>query len=416
MKDSKSGAYWRKREEEWDKEYQEEEALYSAHIQETYAYMYNQCQKEIDAFYAKYAKKEGISIADAKERVSKADMEAFQAKAKKYVEQAAADRARHGHANMSASYFSDEANEEMRLYNLTMKINRLEMLKAQIGTETLPAFDELNMYYGDKLDARTYAEYQHYAGILGDTVIDPKKADSIVNASFHNATFSQRIWSNQAMLHSELGKQLTQGLVGGKSSAELARNIRKVFDTSQAEAERLMRTELARVQVGAQQAAYQSQQIEEYEFIGGQSGACDICSSMNGKVFKVSDMVPGDNAPPMHPNCRCSTAPHIDRKIYDVWLDSKAAADGESYHDFKNKIINSHNLAKPIDNVSVNNAEGEPGFTREDLIAEAGTSPIGKQVLKALENEDVRVVITSSLDPLDPTARGYSDDQEDVIY
>lgn len=31
-------------------------------------------------------------------------------------------------------------------------------------------------------------------------------------------------------------------------------------------------------------------------------------------------MRPGLNAPPLHPNCRCSTAPYMDRKAFDEWL------------------------------------------------------------------------------------------------
>ena len=36
-----------------------------------------QIQKEIDSFYAKYATSEGISIAEAKRRVSKLDIEEY---------------------------------------------------------------------------------------------------------------------------------------------------------------------------------------------------------------------------------------------------------------------------------------------------------------------------------------------------
>ena len=80
--------------------------------------MLDSIQQGIDSFYAKYAEKEGITLAQAKQRVSRLDIEEYQRKAAKYVK----DRD-----------FSDQANAEMRLYNLTMKINRLEMLKANIG-------------------------------------------------------------------------------------------------------------------------------------------------------------------------------------------------------------------------------------------------------------------------------------------
>ena len=36
-----------------------------------------------------------------------------------------------------------------------------------------------------------------------------------------------------------------------------------------------------------------------------------ICHSLNGKVFKVKDMIPGINAPPMHPWCRSTTVSHV---------------------------------------------------------------------------------------------------------
>ena len=36
-----------------------------------------------------------------------------------------------------------------------------------------------------------------------------------------------------------------------------------------------------------------------------------ICHSLNDKVFKVKDMIPGINAPPMHPWCRSTTVPHV---------------------------------------------------------------------------------------------------------
>nr|DAU97444.1 MAG TPA: minor capsid protein [Caudoviricetes sp.] len=37
--------------------------------------------------------------------------------------------------------------------------------------------------------------------------------------------------------------------------------------------------------------------------------ACHICQPFNGKIFKVSELVPALNAPPFHPNCRCTTVP-----------------------------------------------------------------------------------------------------------
>lgn len=116
-----------------------------------------------------------------------------------------------------------------------------------------------------------------------------------------------------------LSKLLQQGLIQGKNARQLAVELKKKFNTSKYNAERLMRTELARVQTDAQKKSFERNGFEEYEFIVN-GGCCDICSALSGKHFKVAKMMPGENAPPMHPHCRCSTAAYSDRADYDAWL------------------------------------------------------------------------------------------------
>lgn len=304
-----SRTYWKLREEAQLKRYIAEEAEYQRHIGGIYDYMMDQIQKEINGFYTKYAKKEGITLSEAKKRVSKLDMEEYGRKAAKYVKE---------------KDFSKEANEEMRLYNATMKINRLEMLKANIGLELVDGFNELQKYYDEILTDRTLEEFERQAGILGGTVLNNAQAAyAIVNASFHNAKYSDRIWMYQDMLRAELDKLLRQGLIQGKHPRELARHLSKLFGVSKGNAERLMRTELARVQVEAQMQSFERNGYEEYEFIALGASACGICKELDGKHFKVKDRMPGENAPPMHPNCRCSTAAYVGDEEFEEWLNKK---------------------------------------------------------------------------------------------
>ena len=209
----------------------------------------------------------------------------------------------------------------MRLYNLTMKVNKLEMLKANIGLELISSFDEMDKFMESILDGRTREELERQAGILGKTIQgNHRLADHIVHASFHNATYSDRIWMYQDLLRDEIGKQLERGLIQGKNPRVLARELNKVFNTGKYNCERLMRTELARVQIEAQRESYEAYDIEMFTFISN-TGCCDKCDAIAGKHFYVKNMIPGENAPPMHPNCRCSTAPYSDRKAFDEWLD-----------------------------------------------------------------------------------------------
>ena len=62
MKENPSRSYWKEREEQARKERAKREKGYQEEIKEIYEDMLDDVQKEIDSFYAKYAKKEGISI------------------------------------------------------------------------------------------------------------------------------------------------------------------------------------------------------------------------------------------------------------------------------------------------------------------------------------------------------------------
>jgi SPP1 gp7 family putative phage head morphogenesis protein len=309
-----SKEYWAKREAEALTQRITDEKQYDRYIKTIYSNMLDACQKEINAFYGRYAAKEGITLAEAKKRVRELDIKEYERKAKRYVKE---------------KNFSAQANEEMSIYNATMKINRLEMLKANIGLELIDGHNELERFMGDILQGRTEDELKRQAGILGKTIKNnAQKAHAIVNSSFHNATFSDRIWQYQSLMKSDLSKMLQSGLIQGKNPRALAKDLRKYWYGNDPKTnggavycmERLMRTELARVQTEAQKQSFERNGFTEYEFIVN-SGCCDICAGLNGKHFKVAKMMPGENAPPIHPHCRCSTAAWTDSEEYEAWLD-----------------------------------------------------------------------------------------------
>ena len=121
-----SQEYWKQREQRQQKHNIRNEQEYIARIREIYQNMLDEIQKEINGFYAKYATQEGLTLTEAKKNVSELDIKEYGRKAAKYVKE---------------KNFSALANEEMRLYNATMKINRLELLKANIGLEMVSGFD-----------------------------------------------------------------------------------------------------------------------------------------------------------------------------------------------------------------------------------------------------------------------------------
>ena len=398
-----SSEYWKKREQENLRKNLKSEAEYAKEIQQTYKFAMDQIQKEIDSFYAKYAKDEGITITQAKKRASKLDMEEYSRKAKKYVKE---------------KNFSKQANEEMNLYNLTMKVNRLELLKASIGLELVSAFDELQQFYEQKLTDRTMDEFNRQAGILGSTVPDNAAvlAATIVNASFHNAKYSERIWMHQDLLRNELGKLLTRGMVQGKNPRVLARELRKTFDVSIYNSERLMRTELARVQTEAQLQSYKENGFEEYEYMACHNrDVCANCKALDGKIFKIDDGMPGENAPPMHPSCHCATTAHMDLNAYEKWLDGYSEH-GMSFKEWQENKNDARTKKRGI----INKAKANTVFTysslpansdirAESIFDELNKTRIGKRAIQYMDEKGLHFELSYRPEPSGDRAYSQGD-------
>ena len=380
-----SEKYWSKREAEQLKHNITDEVEYSKQLKLIYQNMLDACQNEIDAFYGRYAKKEGISLAEAKKRVSELDIKRYERKAKRYVRE---------------KDFSKEANEEMRLYNLTMKVNRLEMLKANIGLELISGHEELKKFMEKILQGRTEAELKRQAGILGKTILsNAKKANSIVNGSFHNATFSQRIWMHQHILKGEIDRLLQVGLIQGKNPRVLASELKKRFDTTTFNAERLMRTELARVQTDAQKKSFEEMGFEMYTFhaIENDGKTCEICKANDGEHFKLIKLQPGLNAPPMHPHCRCSISAYEDSDDYEAWIDYLAnGGTTEEWNKLKNNISRK---AKVNDGIfETFNATKADSIRPKSIKKEMNKSEIGSLLREYLEKENVPIKLCYGID------------------
>lgn len=321
-KGQSSEEYWRERESRQRAINIRDEARTAERINEIFQSMQDSIQQEIESFYQRYADDEGITLTEARGRVSRIDMEQYERLAKKYVKLA------HAHGSIKDMAFTDEANDQMRLYNLTMKVNRLEMLKARCGIRAMEGYRDTERLINENLEERAYSEYRRLAGILGNSVqFNENMVRAIVNASYQNATWSQRLWSHQASLSSQIGTQLASGILAGKSSTVLAREIQKLTGGSTYACQRLMRTELRRVQTAAAEQSMLDNGVTEYKFmVANGVNPCDECVALDGQVFKISEMEIGKNAPPKHPSCHCCTCPAIDEEKWQRWLDGPAQA------------------------------------------------------------------------------------------
>lgn len=257
-----------------------------------------EAEKEIYSFYGKYAESNQISRAEAKKRVSEFDIQAYEELAAKYVRD---------------KNFSKEANQMLMAYNTKMKVNRQELLMMQLNAHLVAmANEQVNVFQGYFKQAGV-SEVARQAGILGaNIVISQETLLSIVGASFYGATWCSRIWNDMASLRSELEVIINSSIVRGVHPYRSVAKIKERFKVNTFEARRLLITETARVQTDAQKLSFEAlaeDEVEqEYEFVAKlDDKTSETCEKLDGERFRVAEMTPGINAPPMHPFCRSGT-------------------------------------------------------------------------------------------------------------
>lgn len=262
--------------------------------------MYAEITKELLAFYAKYAKDTGLSIQEVKKMADNFDVLAFSNKAKQFVER---------------KDFSDEANQSLKQYNLTMKVSREKLLKQQLDLIVKDSSLDLQNKIEDKLSDAVNREVKRQAHILGDHVqIDDTEVKAVVNSNFKGVKWSTRLWNDMEHVQKEVERVTSHVVIRGRHPNEFVSEFKKQFNTTSYNASRLLVTESARVQSESQKIAYLKDLGEdgEYDYVAKlDKKTSKVCHSLNGKTFKVKDMVPGVNAPPMHPWCRSTTIPKV---------------------------------------------------------------------------------------------------------
>ncbi|MFM1538685.1 minor capsid protein [Helcococcus bovis] len=290
----------------------EDDKVIAVKLDEIYKKNFKEIENQIDIFIGRYAFRENISMLEARKLVNNLDLKEYATKAKEYVKN---------------KDLSDKANREMSIYNLKLKVTRLEMLKKNIALElarlgTIEE-DELQKH----LEDIAQNQVDHNANIFNmndktqKDILESSKV--IINASYKDATFSDRIWANQRGLKADLDKLIDRTILRGESpqkwAKELKRNLQDVRKNARFNAERLAITESHRVLndinlISIKEAGYNCVKIIS------EPGACHLCKPHDGKIVNLDDerSIRGDKLPTWHPYCRCSFAAYddvVDEKV-----------------------------------------------------------------------------------------------------
>ena len=165
--------------------------------------------------------------------------------------------------------------------------------------------------------------------------------DNIINTKIDGKTYSSRIWNNKNKVAKTLKKEINDFLNGKTDVNIISKNIKNRFDVNYNISNRLVRTEVAKVQCEANEVWANEHNIKKQLFCATLDGKTSkICQSLDGKIYDFDDE--DKKIPPLHPNCRSCLIDIVDGWKPKTRLDNetKQNINYQTYSKWKDKQKN----------------------------------------------------------------------------
>ena len=322
--------YWKQRFTQLEAAQNRKGATAYLEMEKQYKAAQNELEAQIARWYQRFADSNGISLAQAKQWLKGQDLAEFKWDVKEYI--------KYGKENaINGAWMQELENASSKFH-----ISRLEALQIQTQNSLETMFAQ-QMGTMKKALSDVYASgYYHTAytvqqgfGLGWDIAgLDQAQIEKVLSKPWavdgHN--FSTRIWNSKTKLIGEVHNELSKNLLTGADPQKAIDSLAKKMGTSKSNAGRLVMTEQAYFSSAAQKDCFNDLDVEEYEIVATlDSHTSDICRSLDGKVFKMSDYKPGVTAPPFHVYCRSTTVPHF-KDNFDAGERAARGADGKTYY------------------------------------------------------------------------------------
>ena len=296
---------------------------------------YRQAQKQIEAqistWYQRFAKNNGITMAEARQWLTGKDLKEFHWSVQEYIQ--------YGQDNAITGQWMQELENASAKFH----ISKLEALKIHTENSLQVMFAQqqqtISGVMGDVFTSGYYHtayELQHGFNIGFDiAAVDQSYLEKVLAKPWavDGYNFSDRIWTNKSKLISELHGELSRGIMMGSDPQKNIDAIAAKMNTSKSNAGRLVMTEEAYFSSAAQKKCFDDLDVEKYEIVATlDSHTSDICQSLDGQIFSMKDFEAGVTAPPFHPNCRSTTAPAFDEDFGQIGERAARDENGETYY------------------------------------------------------------------------------------
>lgn len=322
--------YWKQRFTQLEAAQNRKGATAYLEIEKQYKAAQNELEAQLARWYQRFADSNGISLAQAKQWLKGQDLAEFKWDVKEYI--------KYGKENaINGAWMQELENASSKFH-----ISRLEALQIQTQNSLETMFAQqmgtmkkaLSDVYASGYYHTAYAVQQGF-GLGWDIVgLDQAQIEKVLSKPWavDGYNFSTRIWNSKTKLIGEVHNELSKNLLTGADPQKAIDSLAKKMGTSKSNAGRLVMTEQAYFSSAAQKDCFNDLDVEEYEIVATlDSHTSDICRSLDGKVFKLSDYKPGVTAPPFHVYCRSTTAPHF-KDNFDAGERVARGADGKTYY------------------------------------------------------------------------------------
>lgn len=282
---------------------------YEDALLQAYTIALREIQKDIESFFTRYANQHRISYSEARKRLTSNELKQFQSFVNKWL------------ADARDGKWSTEYIKYLEKLVGAKYISRLEMLEAEVRYQIELLEQHKHIDVTDLLSSNYIASYYDRAYTIAHGVDVAVRFDAItksgveaaVKSRWSHSNYSQKIWNDRDRLVRALSTIIPQSFSRGLSSNQLGDMIAKEMNASKTRSRTLARTEVNYISNKADLDVYKIAGIEEYEYLATlDSRTSDICRSLDGSTFKVTQAQVGVNYPPMHPNCRSTTVPKMD--------------------------------------------------------------------------------------------------------
>lgn len=322
--------YWKQRFTQLEAAQNRKGATAYLEMEKQYKAAQNELEAQIARWYQRFADSNGISLAQAKQWLKGQDLAEFKWDVKEYI--------KYGKENaINGAWMQELENASSKFH-----ISRLEALQIQTQNSLETMFAQqlgtmkkaLSDVYTSGYYHTAYAVQQGF-GLGWDIAgLDQVQIEKVLSKPWavDGYNFSTRIWNSKTKLIGEVHNELSKNLLTGADPQKAIDSLAKKMGTSKSNAGRLVMTEQAYFSSAAQKDCFNDLDVEEYEIVATlDSHTSDICRSLDGKVFKMSDYKPGVTAPPFHVYCRSTTAPHF-KENFDAGERAARGADGKTYY------------------------------------------------------------------------------------